>query len=97
MLPLGSTGEHVAYKLFAVIFHSGASAAHGHYYCFAKDATSAWQLLNDAVVKHASFNQIEETGKLFPTECAYILCFRRSDEPDADDGTMPDALQSFVS
>jgi ubiquitin C-terminal hydrolase len=90
--------ELVEYSLFAVIFHSGRSAAFGHYYCFAKE-NGAWQLFNDSMVQRATFSQITNTSREFPSECPYILCYRRTDstkEDDAEGSVLPDSCVKYV-
>ena len=94
-LPVGENEETISYSLFAVINHSGVSMHHGHYYCYACDESDVWHLLNDSVVRRATFQQVKDSGKLFPTDCAYILCYRRTDEADQV-GLVPDAMKSFV-
>lgn len=77
-LPVSGSKE-VLYDLFAVIFHTGTSAAHGHYYCFARDDVS-WQLFNDSVVQRSTFRQISSTSEEFRQDTPYILFFRSREE-----------------
>ena len=75
----------VQYVLFAVIFHSGSSSGHGHYYCHATDSTEAvsddscWELYNDSIVQKSSFSQLAQI-KEFPLDTPYVLFYKKMDE-----------------
>jgi|JI6StandDraft_1071083.scaffolds.fasta_scaffold1193263_2 ubiquitin C-terminal hydrolase len=68
-------GSDVRARLIGVVFHSGQSAQHGHYYAFCLTSSGEWGLFNDSMVQRASFGQIGATGATFPRETPYVLVF----------------------
>eukprot|EP00742_Colponemidia_sp_Colp-10_P009277 GILJ01010105.1.p1 GENE.GILJ01010105.1~~GILJ01010105.1.p1 ORF type:complete len:842 (-),score=85.70 GILJ01010105.1:121-2559(-) len=91
-LPVGSQqlseepADQVAYEIYAVIVHSGTSAEHGHYYCFAHEpsnniqpSNAQWFLFNDGDVSKSSLESIQMLSRRFPSDLAYMLFYKRGD------------------
>ncbi|KAL6061247.1 Ubiquitin carboxyl-terminal hydrolase 38 [Balamuthia mandrillaris] len=82
-----------SYSLYAVIMHSGTSAHHGHYYCYARSSALAarqgekggreeeeakdWFLLNDSMVSKSSYSSFHQISQRFGRDVPYILFYTR--------------------
>ena len=69
-----SGGSGATYHLYAVLVHTGPSAAAGHYFCYARSPAGGWLKLDDATVLRAS-----ERAAL--SQRAYILFYERRPGP----------------
>eukprot|EP00455_Lapot_gusevi_P053186 TRINITY_DN824_c0_g1_i11.p1 TRINITY_DN824_c0_g1~~TRINITY_DN824_c0_g1_i11.p1 ORF type:complete len:688 (+),score=205.64 TRINITY_DN824_c0_g1_i11:598-2661(+) len=84
------------YGLYAVIFHSGASADVGHYYCYARESDvsnlaqestsdGGWYRFDDHTVSPATFTELKKVTHKYPSDSAYILFYRQiTRHADAD-------------
>ncbi|XP_076457371.1 uncharacterized protein LOC143291386 [Babylonia areolata] len=63
-------GESVWYHLYGVLIHSGLDSMCGHYYCYVKNPSNTWYLMNDGRVESVSPHQV------FRDE-AYVLFYLR--------------------
>eukprot|EP01087_Luapelamoeba_hula_P022281 TRINITY_DN7947_c0_g1_i1.p1 TRINITY_DN7947_c0_g1~~TRINITY_DN7947_c0_g1_i1.p1 ORF type:complete len:964 (+),score=126.86 TRINITY_DN7947_c0_g1_i1:22-2892(+) len=91
--PTGKTTEDEDfYSLYAVIMHSGTSAHHGHYYCYARHSDHAanspvdespedkcWYLFNDSFVDKSSYHSFSSITKNFSKDVPYVLFYRKKE------------------
>lgn len=64
-------GEPVNYKLFAVIVHVGGTSTSGHYFCYVRNSSKGWYLMDDSRVMPKGLNEVLN-------QQAYILFYVRT-------------------
>ena len=86
----------VAYDLYAVVVHAGASPHHGHYYAVGRDsgtAGSRWRLFDDAVVRDVGpAEAVEHVRGASP----YILFYARADDAAGADAAWRPDIAAYV-
>jgi ubiquitin C-terminal hydrolase len=90
--------SHQAYRLYAIVIHSGQSLDCGHYYTYARPSHGStsttqqqWLRLNDSTVTPVEHFEasIRRLSIQYPSDVPYILSYKRisslDDDDDADD------------
>jgi hypothetical protein len=75
------------YSLYAVLVHSGPTANSGHYFCFVRNSSGAWYLMDDSTVRQVSLATVLK-------QQAFILFYTR--DPPASIST-PSPAPSITS